>query len=53
MGRQDMGWEGPAHRRPRRLEPLMAVAVSVLICGPGKWDGWDGGLWRIPGAEGQ
>ncbi|XP_074194810.1 mucin-16-like [Rhinolophus sinicus] len=30
-----MGWEGPAHRRPRRLEPLMAVAVSVLICGPG------------------
>lgn len=36
MGRQDMGWEGPAHPRSPRLGPLMAVAVSVLICGPGK-----------------
>ncbi|KAM5232331.1 uncharacterized protein RBU33_029549 [Hipposideros larvatus] len=30
-----MGWGGPANPRPHRLGPLMAVAVSVLICGPG------------------
>lgn len=52
MGRQEMGWEGPTQPRPCRLVHLMAMAVSLLICGPGKWH-WAGPVedsWRR-GAE--
>lgn len=55
MGRQEMGWEGPEHPRPHRLGPLMAVAVSVLLCGPGKGDraGAHGGLQEERGGGGR